>query len=122
MCEEYKTEDADLIIAAYGISARVSKEAVEVARKQGLKIGMVRPITLWPFPYSVFKKYAGKEFLAVEMSNGQFIEDVKLGTECKNEVHHLGYGGGWYPDTNRVVEEIKFVLSKHKSNNHGKTE
>jgi len=109
LCEEYLTEDADLIITAYGTTARISKEAVDEARKQGLKIGLIKPITLWPFPEKVFKKHSEKEFLVVEMSNGQFIEDVKLATECKSKIHFLGCGGGWYPDTQKVLDKIKEI-------------
>jgi 2-oxoglutarate ferredoxin oxidoreductase subunit alpha len=109
LCEEYKTEDADLVIAAYGITARVCKEAIDTARKEGIKVGIIRPITLWPFPEHVFRKYNSKKFLVVEMSEGQFIEDVKLATGCKGEYHFLGHGGGWYPDTDQILEKIKEI-------------
>src|SRR3989338_2236839 len=102
---EYKTDDAEIIVAAYGISARVAKEAVDASRKKGIKSGLVQPITLWPFPKKAFKKYIGKDMLVVEMSNGQFIEDVMLSTECKANIHFLGHGGGWYPDTRQIVEK-----------------
>jgi 2-oxoglutarate ferredoxin oxidoreductase subunit alpha len=106
LCKEYKTEDADIIIAAYGITARVCKEAVDIARKQDIKVGLVQPITLWPFPEKVFAKYKGKTILVVEMSEGQFIEDVKLSTECAARYHFLGHGGGWYPDTEQVLKKL----------------
>ena len=107
ICKEYKADDADILIAAYGLSARVCKEAVDTAREQGLKVGLIQPITLWPFPKKTFKKYCGKKFLVVEMSNGQFIEDVKLSLDCKGEIHFLGQGGGWYPDTKQVMKKLQ---------------
>lgn len=108
--EEYKTKDAELVIAAYGTTARICKEAVDEARKQNIKIGLVRPITLWPFPEKVFEKQNGKKILVVEMSSGQFIEDVKLATRCKNKIYFLGHGGGWYPDTEQVLNKIKSIM------------
>ncbi len=110
LCEEYETKDADILIASYGISARVSREAVDVARENGLKVGMIRPIALWPFPKSIFRKYAEKTFLIVEMSEGQFIEDVRLSTECKGQYHFLGHGGGWYPDTEQIFKKIQEII------------
>ncbi len=115
LCEEYKTEDAEVIIAAYGISARVCREAVDVARENGIKAGLIQPVTLWPFPDD-FKKHKGKEFLVVEMSHGQFIEDVKLSLECDGTFHFLGYGGGWYPDTKRIVQKLKEIKNEHRKN------
>ncbi len=87
--EEYKTKDAKAILVAYGYCARVAKEAVDMARAEGLKAGLLRPITLWPFPYQQIKKKAmkGCKFLAVEDSLGQMVDDVKMGVEGKAEVH-----------------------------------
>ena len=109
ICEEYKTEDAEIIIAAYGITARVAREAVDIAREQGIKIGLIKPITLWPFPKATFQKYKGNDFLVIEMSEGQFIEDVKLSTDCAAKYHFLGHGGGWYPDTEQIIDKIKEI-------------
>jgi len=117
LCEEYKTEDAEIITTAYGISARVSREAIDIARENGIKAGLIQPVTLWPFPDDVFKKHKGKEFLVVEMSHGQFIEDVKLSLECDGTFHFLGYGGGWYPDTKQVVQKLKEIENEHRKNN-----
>ncbi|MBD3164230.1 3-methyl-2-oxobutanoate dehydrogenase subunit VorB [Candidatus Woesearchaeota archaeon] len=110
ICKEYKTNDAEIIIAAYGITARVCREAVDIARENGIKAGLIQPITLWPFPEEVFRKYSDKNFLVVEMSEGQFIEDVKLATDCKGNYSFLGHGGGWYPDTDKVLKKIKELL------------
>lgn len=116
LCEEHKTEDAEIIVTAYGISARVCREAVDIARGNGIKAGLIQPITLWPFPNNFFKKHKGKEFLVVEMSNGQFIEDVKLSLECDGTFHFLGYGGGWYPDTEQIVQKLKGIKNEHREN------
>lgn len=80
MYEEYMTEDADICIAAFGIAARVAKNAINEARKLGIKVGMIRPITLWPFPTKQFAEVAKhvKQFICVELSMGQMIEDVRL--------------------------------------------
>ena len=87
--EEYKVQGARVILVAYGYCARVAKEAVDMARAEGLKAGLLRPITLWPFPYQQIKKKATKgcKFLAVEDSLGQMVDDVKMGVEGKSEVH-----------------------------------
>ena len=111
LVEEVQTEDAQLVIAAYGTTARVAKGAMVLARAKGLKVGLIRPVTLWPFPADAFKKAAEstKKFLVIEMSNGQMIEDVKLAIECKKEVEFLGLGGGWYPTPENILEKIEQV-------------
>ncbi|MDP7179726.1 MAG: 3-methyl-2-oxobutanoate dehydrogenase subunit VorB [Candidatus Woesearchaeota archaeon] len=106
LCNEYMTDDADIIIAAYGSPARISRESVDDLRKEGVKIGLVQPISLWPFPEKVFSKYKGKKVLVVEMSEGQLIEDVKLSMDCEGEFYFLGHGGGWYPDTKQIIEKV----------------
>lgn len=107
--EEYMVEDADIVIAAFGIAARVSKNAVNEARAQGIKAGLIRPITLWPFPTAPFKKAAehAKQFISVELSMGQMIEDVKLATECKVPVTLCNRAGGMIPSPEQVLEAIK---------------
>jgi 2-oxoglutarate ferredoxin oxidoreductase subunit alpha len=107
--EEYETKDAEIIVVAYGISARVCKGAVKKARAEGIKAGLIRPITLWPFPKKIISQAAEKadKLLVVEMSMGQMIEDVKLAIDCKKPVEHYGFGGGWIPDVANVVEKIK---------------
>jgi 2-oxoglutarate ferredoxin oxidoreductase subunit alpha len=87
--EEYKVQGAKVILVAYGYCARVAKEAVDMARAEGLKAGLLRPVTLWPFPYQQIKKKAtrGCKFLAVEDSLGQMVDDVKMGVEGKAEVY-----------------------------------
>jgi len=116
LVETIKTEDAELIIVAYGITARIAKAAIEKARKQGLKVGLIRPIAVWPFPSETISKAAEKtkKFLTVEMSNGQMIEDVKLSLFGKSgiEVEFFGYGGGWYPSPSNIYEKIKEIYEK----------
>lgn len=116
--ESYKIEDAQLILVAYGYCARLAQEAVVSARKEGKKVGIIRPITLWPFPYSILKDSAinGAEFLVVEDSMGQLVDDVKIGVEGKSRVHLLGVfarhlptdGGMILP--HRALEEINRLI------------
>ena len=112
--EEYMTEDADIVLVAFGITARVSKNAVVEARKQGLKVGLIRPITLWPFPTEVLRKTADrvKGFISVELSMGQMIEDIKLATECKKPVRLCNRTGGMIVSPEEVVESVKKLLSE----------
>lgn len=108
MYEEYMVDDADIVIAAFGIAARVSKNAVNEARKQGIKVGLIRPITLWPFPKAPFEKAAehAKAFISVELSMGQMIEDVKLATKCKCPVTLCNRVGGMIPSPEQVLKAI----------------
>ena len=109
MYEEYMMEDAEICIAAFGIAARVSKNAINEARKQGIKVGMIRPITLWPFPKAVFRRAADqvKSIISVELSMGQMIEDVRLATECRVPVTLCNRVGGMIPSPEQVLEAIK---------------
>ena len=109
MYEEYMMDDAEICIAAFGIAARVSKNAINEARKQGIKVGMIRPITLWPFPNEVFRRAADKvnSFISVELSMGQMIDDVRLATECKKPVTLCNRAGGMIPSPDQVLEAIK---------------
>ncbi|MBR7132669.1 MAG: 3-methyl-2-oxobutanoate dehydrogenase subunit VorB [Clostridia bacterium] len=109
MYEEYMMEDADICVAAFGIAARVAKNAINEARKQGIKVGLIRPITLWPFPEAPFKKAADKvkAVVSVELSMGQMIEDIRLATECKVPVSLCNRAGGMIPSPEQVLEAIK---------------
>ncbi|MBR2454859.1 MAG: 3-methyl-2-oxobutanoate dehydrogenase subunit VorB [Clostridia bacterium] len=111
MYEEYLMDDAEYAIAAFGIASRVAKNAVNEARKQGIKVGMIRPITLWPFPVAPFKKAADKvkAIISVELSMGQMIEDVRLATECKVPVTLCNRVGGMIVSPEQVLEAIKEV-------------
>ncbi|MEE0839083.1 MAG: transketolase C-terminal domain-containing protein [Acutalibacteraceae bacterium] len=108
MWEEYMMEDAEICIAAFGIAARVSKNAINEARKQGIKVGLIRPITLWPFPVAPFKKASKqvKQIISVELSMGQMIEDVRLASECKVPVTLCNRAGGMIPSPEQVLEAI----------------
>ncbi|MFH1641845.1 MAG: 3-methyl-2-oxobutanoate dehydrogenase subunit VorB [Nanoarchaeota archaeon] len=116
LVETQQTEDAELIIVAYGITARIAKAAIEKARSNGIKVGLIRPITVWPFPSKTISDACEKtkKFLAIEMSNGQLIEDVRLSLCQKAGVttEHFGIGGGWYPTQNNIYEKIKEICSK----------
>ena len=111
MYEQYKTEDADFILAAYGTTARIAKNAIEQLRKEGIKTGLIRPITLWPFPYDIFNKAAdtAKAFLSVEMSMGQMVEDVRLGVNGKKPVHFFGRTGGMVPSPQEIINKVKEI-------------
>ncbi|MDR2426504.1 MAG: 3-methyl-2-oxobutanoate dehydrogenase subunit VorB [Endomicrobium sp.] len=110
--ETYKTEDAEIVITAYGISSRIAKSAVKIARKEGLKAGLFRPKTLWPFPSKEisFLSDSGTKFLSVELSHGQMIEDVKLAVNGKTQVEFLGKAGGGIVTEREIVEKIKEMI------------
>ncbi len=107
--ESYRMEDAEIGIAAFGIAARVAKNAIEEARKEGIKAGLIRPITLWPFPKKAFAEAAGKvkAFVSVELSMGQMIEDVRLSTQCRVPVTLCNRAGGMIPSPEQVLEAIR---------------
>lgn len=110
--EEYLTADAEVCVVAYGASARVARSAVNQLREQGKKVGLIRPITLWPFPVDVLKKAAGhvKKMLVVEMSMGQMVDDVKLAVDCKVPVSFFGRTGGMVPTPAEVRAQIEKLL------------
>ncbi len=112
--EEIDVDDADLVFVAYGTSARVAHGALQMARAQGIKVGLFRPITLWPFPYARLNELAkkGKKFLSVEMSMGQMVEDVKLAVEGAAPVYFYGRCGGNIPSQEEVFAEVKRLLGK----------
>ena len=109
MYESYCMEDAEICIAAFGIAARVSRNAIDAARAMGIKVGMIRPITLWPFPKKAFKDSLAtvKTYISVELSMGQMIEDVMLATEGKAPVMLCNRVGGMIPSPEQVLESIK---------------
>ena len=110
--EESGCEGADIILTAYGTSARVCQGAKKLAEKKGVKAGLFRPITLWPFPYEELKKLArgGKPILTVEMSLGQMVEDVHLSVLGSAPVYLLGHSGGVIPTEEEVFKKIKMIL------------
>ena len=109
LCEQYETEDAEIIVVAYGVAARIVRSAASKARAEGIKAGWIRPITLWPFPSEQISKAADNWpiFLTVEMSCGQMVEDVKLAVAGKAPVVFYGRPGGGVPTVEQVLEKIK---------------
>ena len=109
MWEEFMMEDADICIVAYGIASRVAKNAVVAARAEGIKAGLIRPITLWPFPKAPIAAAADKVkgFISVEMSMGQMIEDVRLASSCKKPVALCNRVGGMIVSPEEVLESIR---------------
>ncbi len=109
MWEEYMMEDAEICVVAFGIASRVAKNAVVAARAEGIKAGLIRPITLWPFPNQALLKAADqvKGFVSVELSMGQMIEDVKLATQCKKPVSLCNRCGGMIPSPDEVLESLR---------------
>ena len=111
--ESFNLDDADIILTGYGTSARICESAMMLGRSQGLKIGLVRPITLWPFPGQVFRDLAIKvsKFLVVEMSLGQYVEDVQLSVSGKSEIHLHKRPAGGIPTGEEVLEITRKVLA-----------
>ncbi len=109
--ESFLTEDADIIVVAYGASSRIVKSAVTEARSKGIKAGMIRPITLWPFPAGIIAEAAktAQRFLCVEMSMGQMIDDVKLAISCSRPVDFYGRTGGVIPSPAEVLAQIEKI-------------
>lgn len=112
--ETYNCENADIIVTAYGTVARIIKNVIKMAEKEGIKVGLIRPITLWPFPTAAFEKYAEtpKAFLSVELSAGQMVEDVRLAINGKSPVHFYGRTGGMVPSQKEILVKIKEILNK----------
>ncbi len=112
--EEYLTEDAELLVAAYGSTARIAKTAVARARDKGMAIGLFRPISLYPFPYGKLRELAGrlKGILTVEMSMGQMVEDIKLGVEGACPVSFYGRAGGMIPTPGEILTQIEAMWSR----------
>ncbi len=103
------TEDADIILCSYGITSRVVETAVRELRNEGIKAGIIRPVTLWPFPEKIFKQVRPKAYLSVEMSMGQMVEDVKLACECRVPVYFTGRTGGIIPSPAEVIAKVKEI-------------
>ncbi|MDD4923154.1 MAG: 3-methyl-2-oxobutanoate dehydrogenase subunit VorB [Bacteroidales bacterium] len=107
--EEYMCDDADYLLVAFGSAARICQKSVEVLREEGIKVGLLRPITLWPFPTKVIAKYAEKvkSMLTVELNAGQMVEDVRLSVNGKVPVLHYGRMGGIVPAPEEIVDALK---------------
>lgn len=109
--ESFMTEDADMVVVAYGMGARIVKGAIKRLRQEGLKVGLLRPITLWPFPSKAIQELAksASDFFVFEMSSGQMIEDVRLALEGRRPVHFYGRPGGVIP----MPIELYRIISRH---------
>ena len=112
--EEINCEDAEYLMVAFGSCARIAQKTMELARAEGIKVGLLRPITLWPFPSKAIAERAKqvKGILTVELNAGQMVEDVRLAVECKVPVEHFGRLGGIVPDPDEVVNALKTKLIK----------
>ena len=107
--QEYFTEDAEYLIVAFGTVARICLKAIEDAREKGIRIGLLRPITLWPFPSKEIARLASqvKGILTVELNAGQMIEDVRLAVEGRVPVTHFGRMGGMIPNPGEVLDALR---------------
>lgn len=114
--ETANTEDADVVIVAYGIIARVANTAMQILRDKGIKVGVIRPITLWPFPSEIIAKTAktAKAFISVEMSQGQMVEDVRLAVNGEKPVYFYGRNGGKVPSPDEICAEIEKIIGGGK--------
>lgn len=111
-CEILHGEDSKVMLVAYGTVSRICRKVVKTLRGQGKKVGLVRPVSLWPFPEKELRALTGnvERFLTVEMSCGQMVEDVKLGIECKKPVHFYGRSGGGVPTEEEIIKEIERIM------------
>lgn len=109
ICEEYQIDDAEVVVVAYGVAARIARAAVDKAREEGIQAGLIRPVTLWPFPMEQISAAAEtfRLFLAVEMSCGQMIEDVQLAVAGRCPVLLHGRPGGGVPSVDEICEKIQ---------------
>ena len=114
--EVYNVEDADVVIAAYGTTSRIVKTAIAEMEKEGLKVGLIRPITLWPYPFDAFKQINDKckGILTVEMNTGQMIDDVKIAVEGKYPVSFYGRTGGMIPTPEAIIGKVKEIIGGEK--------
>ncbi|MBD3335668.1 MAG: 3-methyl-2-oxobutanoate dehydrogenase subunit VorB [Candidatus Eisenbacteria bacterium] len=115
--EDYHTEDAELIVVAYGIVSRVAKTAIDRAREEGIKVGLLRPVTLWPFPTGRLQELAdqAQRFLVSEMSMGQMVDDVRLALLGKKPVEFYGRAGGNVPSAADLYEKIRSLVSESQA-------
>lgn len=111
--EMYQTEDAEIVFVAYGTTSRIVKSAIDILREEGIKAGLIRPKTLWPFPFKAFNKIPNaKSLLTVEMSMGQMVEDVQLATEGRLPVHFYGRPGGMAPSPAEIADKAREIVEK----------
>jgi 2-oxoglutarate ferredoxin oxidoreductase subunit alpha len=114
--EEIETDNAEILVVAFGLAARIAQKAVELARTKGIKAGLLRPITLYPFPTRIIASLSHKviSVLVVEMNAGQMVEDVRLAVEGRRPVAFKGRMGGMIPSPEEVLEEIESIIESHR--------
>jgi pyruvate/2-oxoacid:ferredoxin oxidoreductase alpha subunit len=107
--EDWRTDDAEIVLVGYGIVSRVLKQVVEQGRAQGLALGLLRPISLYPFPVEHLRRLSrrGRKFLVVELSTGQLVEDVRLAVEGRCPVEFYGRAGGNVPSAEEVLRQVE---------------
>ncbi|MFT9495164.1 3-methyl-2-oxobutanoate dehydrogenase subunit VorB [Anaerosolibacter sp.] len=110
--EMYNMEDAEVVMISYGTTARIVKNAIAALKEEGINVGLIRPITLWPFPHKAFEEIPGttKALLSVEMSMGQMIDDVKIASSGRWPVHFYGRSGGMIPTPDAIANKVKEIL------------
>ncbi|ABR50379.1 pyruvate flavodoxin/ferredoxin oxidoreductase domain protein [Alkaliphilus metalliredigens QYMF] len=110
--EMYQMDDAEVVFVAYGTTSRIVKNAVDALREEGIKAGLIRPITLWPFPMKAFTDIpeSAKAIISVEMSTGQMVDDVKIANEGRLPVHFYGRPGGMIPSPEEIMKNAKEIL------------
>lgn len=109
-------EECDLIIAAYGTTSRICKNVVKMAAKEGIRLGLIRPITIWPFPDAAFEQTINKTrhgYLSVEMSLGQMVEDVRLAVNGRKPVEFYGRTGGMVPEPKDILDKVKSIVNEN---------
>jgi 2-oxoglutarate ferredoxin oxidoreductase subunit alpha len=113
-CEEFQCKDAEYLLVAFGSSARICQKAVELAREEGIRLGLLRPITLWPFPKKTIEAYGAqaKGMLSVELNAGQMVEDVRLAVNGQTKVEHFGRLGGVVFTPDEIIAALKEKLLK----------
>ena len=116
--EEINTADAEYLFVAYGLSARICQKAMDIAREKGIKIGLLRPITLYPYPYKRLEELASqvKMMLSVELNSGQMVEDVRLAVKGKVPVEFYGRMGGMMPTPEEIVQHLETLIQYHHAN------
>ncbi len=116
--EEINTADAEYLFVAYGLSARICQKAMDIAREKGIKIGLLRPITLYPYPYKRLEELAAqvKMMLSVELNSGQMVEDVRLAVNGKVPVEFYGRMGGMMPTPEEIVHHLETLIQYHHAN------
>jgi 2-oxoglutarate/2-oxoacid ferredoxin oxidoreductase subunit alpha len=117
--DEYKLDDAEIIITSFGLTSRICKKTVDIGREKGLKIGLFRPITAWPFPYNKVEELSRRQnlkfFISAEMNAGQMVEDIKLAACCRKPVYFYGRMGGIVPTPDEIFHEIEKINKNSRS-------